>query len=144
MYASDPSNTSSVIASIHANSAPIPAALPPQSLVAPIFPATPLANIAANLPSVLAALTAANLADNSMLLMALATIRAETECFLPLTEQPSRFNTSPGGPPFDLYDRRKDLGNLAAPDGALFRGRGFVQLTAAPTTPSSPTSPDTT
>ena len=142
MYASATSNTSSVIASIviasiQANSAPIPAALPPQNpfsaitphLVAPIFPATPLVNIAANLPSVLAALTAANLADNSMLLMALATIRAETECFLPLTEQPSRFNTSPGGRPFDLYDTRRDLGNQGAPDGASFRGRGFVQLT---------------
>jgi peptidoglycan L-alanyl-D-glutamate endopeptidase CwlK len=99
------------------------------SAVAALFPATPLANIEANLPHVLAALAAANLADNSMLLMALATIRAETESFLPLTEFESRFNTAPGGPPFGLYDRRKDLGNLAPPDGASFRGRGFVQLT---------------
>jgi putative chitinase len=142
MYALNASSTSSVnasivIASIQANSAPIPAAPPPQNpfsaitphLIAPIFPATPLANITANLPPLLAALIAANLADNSMLLMALATIRAETECFLPLSEQPSRFNTSPGGHPFNLYDSRHDLGNLAAPDGASFRGRGFVQLT---------------
>jgi len=103
--------------------------LPTPHLVAQIFPATPLANIEANLPAVLAALTAANLADKSMLLMALATIRAETEVFLPLAEGQSRFNTSPGGHPFDLYDRRGDLGNLAPPDGASFRGRGFVQLT---------------
>jgi putative chitinase len=98
-------------------------------IVAHIFPATPLANIAANLPPVLAALAAANLADKSMLLMALATIRAEAECFLPLTEEKSTYNTSPGGHAFDLYDRRHDLGNLGAPDGASFRGRGFVQLT---------------
>jgi peptidoglycan L-alanyl-D-glutamate endopeptidase CwlK len=71
-----------------------------------------------------------------MLLVALATIRAETESFLPLTEAQSPFNTSPGGHPgavsghpFDLYDHRHDLGNQGPPDGALFRGRGFVQLT---------------
>ncbi|HWG18711.1 MAG TPA: hypothetical protein VN678_12660 [Acidobacteriaceae bacterium] len=64
-----------------------------------------------------------------MLLAALATIRAEAEPFLPLTEAQSRFNTSPGGHAFDLYDHRADLGNLGAPDGAVFRGRGYVQLT---------------
>ena len=100
----------------------------PQS-VATLFPFTPLANIAANLPAVLTALAAANLADKSMLLVALATIRAEAETFLPLTEAESRFNTSPGGHPFDLYDHRHDLGNQGPPDGASFRGRGFVQLT---------------
>jgi peptidoglycan L-alanyl-D-glutamate endopeptidase CwlK len=94
-----------------------------------LFPFTPLANIVANLPHVLAALAAASLADNPMLLMALATIRAETESFLPLTEFESRFNTSPGGAPFCLYDNRRDLGNQGPPDGASFRGRGFVQLT---------------
>jgi peptidoglycan L-alanyl-D-glutamate endopeptidase CwlK len=94
-----------------------------------IFPFTPPANIAANLPHVLAALAAANLADKSMLLVALATIRAEAESFLPLIEAPSRFNTSPNGHPFDLYDHRADLGNLGSPDGANFRGRGFIQLT---------------
>ena len=64
-----------------------------------------------------------------MLLMALATIRAESEGFAPIDEQPSRFNTSPDGDPFDLYDHRRDLGNLGRPDGSRFRGRGFVQLT---------------
>jgi peptidoglycan L-alanyl-D-glutamate endopeptidase CwlK len=106
------------------------------TLIHPLFPATPLANIAANLPLVLSALAAANLTDTPMLLAALATIRAEAEPFLPLTEAESHFNTSSGGQPgavsghpFDLYDHRADLGNLGPPDGALFRGRGFVQLT---------------
>ena len=102
---------------------------PTTQLVARIFPFTPPANIAANLPHVLAALTAASLADTPMLLVALATIRAEAESFLPLTEAQSTFNTSPNGHPFDLYDHRRDLGNQGPPDGASFRGRGFVQLT---------------
>ncbi len=99
------------------------------ALIRPLFPATPLANIAANLPHVLAALAEANLIDLPMLLAALATIRAEAEPFLPLTEAESPYNTSPGGAPFDLYDRRASLGNLGPPDGAAFRGRGYVQLT---------------
>jgi peptidoglycan L-alanyl-D-glutamate endopeptidase CwlK len=116
--------TNSLPPSAHASIA----GLTPQ-LIARIFPFTPIANIAANLPHVLAALATADLADTPMLLVALATIRAEAESFLPLTEAPSAFNTSPNGHPFDLYDRRSDLGNLAPPDGATFRGRGFVQLT---------------
>ena len=107
---------------------PTPTPITPQ-LVSQMFPSTPLVNIAANLPAVLAALAAAGLGDSSMVLAALATIRAETECFLPISEGQSAFNTSPGGTPFDLYDHRKDLGNLGPPDGASFRGRGFVQLT---------------
>ena len=98
-------------------------------IVAHIFPATPLANITANLPAVLHALAAASLADKAMLLMALATIRAETECFQPISEGKSQYNTSPNGTPFDLYDHRKDLSNQGPPDGENFRGRGFVQLT---------------
>lgn len=104
------------------------AAITPQA-VHPLFPFTPLANIAANLPHILDALASAGLTDRPMLLAALATIRAEAEPFLPLTEAESPLNTSPGGRPFDLYDRRPDLGNLAPPDGATFRGRGYVQLT---------------
>ena len=41
----------------------------------------------------------------------------------------ARFNTSPHGHSFDLYDNKKNIGNRGAPDGANFRGRGFVQLT---------------
>ena len=92
-------------------------------------PFTPLAHIKSNLPVLLQALSRRGLHDRTMALMAVATIRAETESFLPVSEGPSRFNTSPSGHPFDLYDRRRDLGNRGAPDGARFRGRGFVQLT---------------
>lgn len=99
------------------------------ALVSEMFPATPIGNIKANLPPVLSALADSNLSDKPMVLMALATIRAETESFLPAAEGQSRYNTSPGGHPFDLYDNRKDLGNVGPPDGASFRGRGFVQLT---------------
>jgi peptidoglycan L-alanyl-D-glutamate endopeptidase CwlK len=115
-------------AAIPPQTTPLPLAPTPE-LVHQLFPFTPLANIAANLPHILTALASANLTGKPMLLMALATIRAEAESFLPLTESESRFNTSPGGAPFDLYDRRRDLGNQGPPDGALFRGRGFVQLT---------------
>jgi peptidoglycan L-alanyl-D-glutamate endopeptidase CwlK len=99
------------------------------NIVAKMFPFTPLDNINRNLPHVLAALQAAGLTDLPIVLAALATIRAETEGFVPIAEGISRFNTSPGGHPFDLYDHRNDLGNNGAPDGANFKGRGYVQLT---------------
>jgi peptidoglycan L-alanyl-D-glutamate endopeptidase CwlK len=101
------------------------------ALVSQMFPHTPLTNIKRNLPYVLGALDQAQLRDRPMVLAALATIRAETESFEPVAEGRSRYNTSPGpaGHPFDLYDRRKDLGNEGPPDGARFRGRGYVQLT---------------
>jgi putative chitinase len=110
---------------------PVPSAIPgvTAQIVSQMFPLTPMGNINANLPFVLNALVSANLPDKSMVLMALGTIRAETESFLPISEGQSRFNTSPSGHPFDLYDNRKDLGNNGPPDGANFCGRGFVQLT---------------
>ncbi|HMD87352.1 MAG TPA: peptidoglycan-binding protein [Terriglobia bacterium] len=98
-------------------------------VVAPMFPATPRVNIQFHLPFVLKALLDATLADKSMVLMALGTIRAETGSFLPIDEFESQFNTPPGGPPYALYDNRADLGNQGPPDGANFKGRGFIQLT---------------
>lgn len=99
------------------------------AIVSKMFPTTPLDPIKTNLPQVLGALIAADLTSVPIVLTALATIRAETEGFVPIGEFLSRFNTSPGGHPFDLYDNRKDLGNRGPPDGASFKGRGYVQLT---------------
>ena len=97
--------------------------------VAQLFPFTSLDSLARNLPHVLAGLEAEGLVDKPMVLVALATVRAESEGFEPIEEAISRFNTSPGGRPFDLYDHRADLGNEGPPDGERFKGRGFVQLT---------------
>ncbi len=101
------------------------------AVVSQMFPHTPLVNIKRNLPFVLTALGEAQLHDRLMVLAALATIRAETESFEPVAESRSRYNTSPDpeGHAFDLYDRRKDLGNTGPPDGERFRGRGYIQLT---------------
>src|SRR5215813_2971035 len=98
-------------------------------LVIRMFPAAPPANIKKHLPLVRRALAERGLVDKAMVLMALATVRAECVTFDPISEAPSPLNTDPPGPPFNKYDRRQDLGNLGPPDGARFRGRGFIQLT---------------
>lgn len=101
----------------------------PLATVLQMCPSTPRANIIANLPKVLVELAKRGLDSPAMVEMAIATIYVETGSFVPLSEFNSRFNTSPGGKPFDLYDYRKDLGNQGPPDGERFRGRGFIQLT---------------
>lgn len=97
--------------------------------VAPMFPGALGKNIREYLPHVLKALAGAEIADRDMVLMALATIRAESAGFRPIDEGQSHFNTEPGGRPFGKYDHRGDLGNNAAGHGALYKGRGFIQLT---------------
>lgn len=113
------------------NAEPIPSAAAQFTvkIVSKMFPFTPIDHIKEHLPFVLKALTDAGLDDTQMILMALASIRAETESFEPISEYKSKYNTSPGGHAFDLYDKRADLGNKGKPDGEQFRGRGFVQLT---------------
>lgn len=86
-------------------------------------------NIEKNLPIMLQAFSEVGFTDRQLVLMALATVRAETAGFEPLDEFKSKYNTSPNGHPFDLYDNRADLGNRGAPDGDSYKGRGFVQLT---------------
>ncbi|MFT3818728.1 MAG: glycoside hydrolase family 19 protein [Rubrivivax sp.] len=90
-------------------------------------------NIRSYLPFILQALTQRGLNDTDMLMMALGTIRAESAAFQPIDEGISKYNTSPKGTEgrhaFDLYDDRADLGNSGDGDGALYKGRGFVQLT---------------
>ena len=99
------------------------------TIVSRMFPFTQVDNIKTNLPFVLQSLLEFELTERPMVLMALATIRAETESFRPISEYRSKYNTSPGGHPFDLYDRRADLGNSRKGHGEKYKGRGFIQLT---------------
>lgn len=94
-----------------------------------MLPGAPLSNIKTHLSIILASLRAHEIPDRTMVLVAIATIRAETAGCVPIGEGISSYNTSSTGHPFDLYDFRTDLGNTGPPDGALFKGRGFVQLT---------------
>lgn len=102
--------------------------------VAKLFPATQSKNIQMYAPYVLAALDDCGFGPKTangeaMCRMALATIRAESEGFAPISEGLSKYNTSPGGTPFDLYELCKNFGNNKTGDGEKFKGRGFIQLT---------------
>jgi peptidoglycan L-alanyl-D-glutamate endopeptidase CwlK len=98
-------------------------------IAAKMVPGTPLGDIKENLPILLEELRSAGLTSAPIMLAAIATVRLENGQFIPIAESPSRFNTSPGGRGFDLYEFRRDLGNIQIGDGEKFKGRGFVQLT---------------
>ena len=95
-------------------------------IVSQMFPGTPVDTIKANLPSFLKALEDAGLTDKDMVLMALASVRADLGNFAPVEERKSRFNTSADGHAFDLYDNKR--GNKGPPDGERFKGRGYLGL----------------
>jgi predicted chitinase len=101
------------------------------SVVKASFPATPSANIAVNLPYILAAIKEFKISDPKMIAAVFGTIRAETEGFRPVDEGVSRFNTM--NTPFDLYEpgtgRGRAFGNTEAGDGPKFKGRGYLQIT---------------
>lgn len=97
--------------------------------VSKLFPFTKTSSIEKNLPYITAALAAFGLTGADMIGAALGTIRAETEGFVPIAELPSHFNTRPGQAAFSAYENQRALGNTQPGDGALFRGRGYVQLT---------------
>ena len=93
-------------------------------------PLTPRANIERYLPAVLKAFAEAGMDDRDLVLMGLATIRAESEGFEPIDEKVSRYNSSDLSKPskrFDLYVGR--LGNRTREEAERYRGRGFIQLT---------------
>lgn len=96
-------------------------------LASKLFPFTKTSNIVKQLPYVRAALVAFGQTDANMISAALATVRAETEGFVPIAELPSHINMLPGQAASSAYKYRRD--NQNSGDGVRYRGHGYVQLT---------------
>jgi len=93
--------------------------------VSKLFPLAPVRTIDAHFPILKEALIEKQLTDLKSVIFALSTISAVSTSFNVHEETVTRFNTSPGGIPFDLYDNRRDIGNSGHPDGERFKSRGF-------------------
>src|SRR5271166_4360776 len=79
------------------------------------------------MPYAESALKEFNLTSPEMIAYVIAAIRIDAKGFAPISEYPSKFNTDKA--PFDKYDFRNDLGNTKPRDGALYKGRDYLQLT---------------
>ena len=83
----------------------------------------PLANVQISWPLLLNAFDEESINTLQTQIAAVATIAIEAPPFLPINEYgDAAYFTK-------MYENRKDLGNVFPGDGALFHGRGFIQLT---------------